>query len=155
MPTAIITGASSGIGAAFARILASGGMKLVLVARRADRLKKLADELRHLGAAAAIPLPADLTQETDFSRVLERIDECADLDLLINGAGFGVPGRLWDTAWEPQRALIRLRSRSVIAARSTALHTGPGQGPSGPRSGRPSRPSWAATTPSSTCGRRG
>ena len=71
MRVAVITGALSGIGAAFARILAAEGMKLVLVARRAERLETLAAELRSLGAAEVDSVPADLTVEQDLAGVLE------------------------------------------------------------------------------------
>lgn len=98
--TAVITGASSGIGAAFARLLAAERCALVLVARRADRLTTLADELRAQGAAGVTPLAADLSRARDVELVAARIEELGTLDLLINSAGFGVPGRLWEASWE-------------------------------------------------------
>ncbi len=113
MRVAVITGASSGIGAAFARKLAAEGMRLVLVARRAERLETLAAELRSLGAAEVDSVPADLTVEQDLARVLEHIGALDGLDLLINSAGFGIPGSLWETAWEPQSALIRLHTDAL------------------------------------------
>src|SRR5207244_1938958 len=90
-PCALVTGASSGIGAAFARALAARGERLVLVARRRDRLESLARDLG--GEQAATVLPLDLT-EVDASRWLQ--DELEGLgltvDLLVNNAGLGDNG---------------------------------------------------------------
>ncbi|MBD3308321.1 SDR family NAD(P)-dependent oxidoreductase, partial [candidate division KSB3 bacterium] len=89
---ALITGASSGIGAAFARDLAARGSHLILVARRRERLESLADQLRTTHHVNVEVLPADLAQEAGMSRVEERISTSDPLDLLINNAGFGTPG---------------------------------------------------------------
>lgn len=111
--TVVITGASSGIGAAFARLLAAERCALVLVSRRADRLTTLADELRAQGAAGVTPLAADLSRAHDVELVAARIEELGMLDLLINSAGFGVPGRLWEASWNRQSALARLHAEAV------------------------------------------
>lgn len=89
--TAIVTGASSGIGEAFARRLHREGYRLVLVARRADRLEKLAREL-----PPAEALEADLSLDGGIERVALRIGAEPGLDLLVNNAGFEVPGRFWE-----------------------------------------------------------
>jgi short-subunit dehydrogenase len=90
--TALITGASSGIGAAYARRLAIQGMNLILVARRKDRLETLAGQLHQNHAVAAEVLVADLTKTEDIERVEKRINEIESLNMLINNAGFGTSG---------------------------------------------------------------
>ncbi len=90
--TALITGASSGIGASFARQLASQGYDLILVARRLDRLQTLADELKQRFSVCVEPLCADLSDPADMSRLESRIAEHDDLTLLVNNAGFGTVG---------------------------------------------------------------
>ncbi len=86
---AVVTGASSGIGAATARRLAREGMRVALVARRLDRLETLAGEIRAAGGQA-YPIPADLTQESDRARVFREIEErFGGADVLVNNAGLG------------------------------------------------------------------
>lgn len=85
----LITGASSGIGAAFARQAASQGHDLILVARREDRLKALADELKGQHGVEIEILVADLSRLDDIERVGRRIAACKNLEILINNAGFG------------------------------------------------------------------
>jgi short-subunit dehydrogenase len=90
--TALITGASSGIGAAFARQLAPKGYHLILVARREERLWALSGELEGRHPIKAEVLVADLSKPVEVERVERRISELESLDLLINSAGFGVAG---------------------------------------------------------------
>lgn len=91
-PLALVTGASSGIGAVFARSLAARGYDLVLAARRRERLEQLAAELRAATGAAAEPLVADLSEDAGVRRVEERIAAAPNLEFLVNNAGFGVLG---------------------------------------------------------------
>ena len=86
---AVVTGASSGLGAAFAERLARDGYDLVLVARRRARLEDLAGRLAAGGDTAAEVFPADLTRSDDLDRVEQRISSDPTLELLVNNAGFG------------------------------------------------------------------
>ncbi len=86
--TALITGASAGLGAEYARRLAAAGTNLILVARRLDRLEELARELREEHAVAVEPLQADLATSEGIDRVERRIIGDETLDLLVNNAGF-------------------------------------------------------------------
>src|SRR3954468_3760385 len=84
--TAVVTGASSGIGASYARHLAAAGHDLVLVARRAQRLERLADELRGAGSGGVELLPADLADAAGREHVLDRLRR-EDVTVLVNNAG--------------------------------------------------------------------
>src|SRR6185437_8476236 len=91
--TVLITGASSGIGAALARQYAKEGANLVLCARRADRLNDLASELSR-GSARALAVEADVSQDGEMERaVSEAVREFGHLDVVIANAGFSVAGR--------------------------------------------------------------
>lgn len=106
-PAALVTGASSGIGEVFARKLSQRGYYVLLVARRIDRLEKLADELENAEA-----LQADLTADADILRVESLIKNQPNLEFLVNNAGFGVPGRFFEADAE---ALERMHRLHVIA----------------------------------------
>ena len=86
---AVITGASSGIGAEFARQLSARGYNLLLVARRADRLEKLSDQL----TTVCEIFTADLSKKSECLRLVKAL-EGRRVDLFINNAGFGVCGSL-------------------------------------------------------------
>lgn len=113
--TALITGASSGIGAAFARALAREGYNLVILARREDRLKKLAEEIQ-----ADIPvqieiLVADLDKSEDLEKTARQIEAIGDLDLLVNNAGFGTSGPYAEL--DPQEMLRMVRVHIIASTR--------------------------------------
>jgi short-subunit dehydrogenase len=91
--TALITGASSGIGAEFARQLAAKGTNLNLVARREEKLVALAEELQKKYTISIDIIPADLSKTEDVIRVETAIAGIPELDLLVNNAGFGTVSR--------------------------------------------------------------
>lgn len=118
--TALITGASSGIGAAFARRLAADGYDLVLVARRAERLQALATELRPFGVRVEV-LPADLAQDEAIGRVAARIRALPDLALLINNAGFGVSDKFTEADAARHAAMIQVHATAPTRLCHAAL----------------------------------
>ena len=87
--TAVVTGASSGIGAVYADRLAGQGYDLVLVARRADRLEELAEKLRHAYGRKVGVISADLADDKDVRRVEQAIAADDSVTLLVNNAGIG------------------------------------------------------------------
>src|SRR6266516_2085409 len=89
--TSLVTGASSGLGAEFARQLAARGSDLVLVARSAGRLEALADQLRARHQVTVTTLPADLSLADEVSRVAAHA-ATTEVDVLVNNAGFGTYG---------------------------------------------------------------
>lgn len=89
---ALITGASSGIGAAYARSLSIQGFDTILVARRKERLEDLAKELEQETSTEATVLVADLSKLEEIKNVVEKIKGLNNLDVLVNNAGFGSRG---------------------------------------------------------------
>jgi short-subunit dehydrogenase len=120
MPTALITGATAGIGAAFARRLAAEHHDLVLVARDAARLESFAAELRDLGDGTVDVLPADLTTP-DGCAAVERRLAAAPVDVLVNSAGIGIAHRFAETALEEEQRLLDLNVRAVMRLTHVAV----------------------------------
>lgn len=111
---ALVTGASSGIGAASARRLARDGNRTVLVARRADRLEAVATEIRVAGGDA-LSVPADLTQEDDRRRVIAETNELVGpVDVLVNNAGFGWYGYASDMPWELAQKMLAVNVEAMV-----------------------------------------
>src|SRR6202045_5547189 len=95
--TALITGASTGIGSVYAHRLAQRGYDLILVARDQQRLAKLADDITAKTGRKADILPADLTVKADLKRVEERLRSDRSITALVNNAGFGGVAKLIDS----------------------------------------------------------
>ncbi len=93
---AMITGASSGIGAAYARQLAEAGFDLIIVARRKDRLEDLASTLQNTNGIDVEVVAADLSNTEDIKKVAARAKEIDDLNVLVSNAGFGTIGNFAD-----------------------------------------------------------
>ena len=116
---ALVTGASSGIGAALARVYASHGYDLALTARRADRLHGLADELRLRHGVESLVIPADLARPEAPAEILAEIEANGRVvDALVNNAGYSLPGGYAATAWEDQRAFLQV----LLTAPSELAH---------------------------------
>jgi uncharacterized protein len=115
-PVALVTGASSGIGEAFARKLCGMGYHVVLVARRRDRLDKLATEL-----ASAEVLAADLATDSDLHAVEHRITADSNFEFLVNNAGFGIPGSYHVTDVDAQEKMHRLHIIATARLTHAAL----------------------------------
>ena len=120
-PLALVTGASAGIGAAYARRLAAQGYDLVLVARRVDRLQELAAELTSRYGVRAEPLPADLTRDSELKTVEDRIAREERLEFLLNNAGFGSRGRFYESPLQTQDAMHRLHVVATLRLAHAAL----------------------------------
>ncbi len=118
---AVITGASAGIGASFARQLAARGYDLLLIARRQDRLEALARELAADYKISAEPMCADLTDPAFLNRVANRILEAPNLGLLVNNAGFGVPGNFAESDRYAQEQMHRLHVVATVALTHAAI----------------------------------
>jgi short-subunit dehydrogenase len=119
--TALVTGASSGLGAAFARRLASLGHDLVLVARREDRLKALAAELTSKHGVRVDVVAADLAAEAGRVRVEEFIRSRPDIALLVNNAGFGAGGFYHLIDMAKQTDMIRVHVEATARLTRAAL----------------------------------
>ena len=119
MPTALITGASAGIGAEFARQLAADGFDLVLLARDAARLDRLAEQHRREHGVTVEVLPADLATDAGIAAAERRVAE--GVDLLVNNAGFGQRGKFLDSAVEEELAMLKVHCEAVLRLTRAAL----------------------------------
>ena len=106
---ALVTGASAGIGTAFARIYASHGYDVALTARRGERLDVLAEEIRHRYGVETLTVVADLAEVEAPGQILDyRTDHGRSVDALVNNAGYGLTGTYAETSWKDQAAFIQV-----------------------------------------------
>jgi uncharacterized protein len=119
--SALVTGASSGIGLAYATRLASMGYSVILVARRRDRLESLASELTATYGVKATALPADLTTEGGVSLVEQAIVATEDLAMLVNNAGVGIAGPFARGDINRHLNMIQLHVQAVVRLTRAAL----------------------------------
>jgi short-subunit dehydrogenase len=113
--TALVTGASAGIGEAFARELASHGFDLVLTARRRERLEALAAELEKKHGVRTLCVSEDLSDPQAPERLVAAIHAAGmRVDFLLNNAGYGVPGTFADTTWKEQSDFIQVLVTSGV-----------------------------------------
>ncbi|MFJ6213402.1 SDR family NAD(P)-dependent oxidoreductase [Streptomyces sp. NPDC092296] len=122
MTTSLITGATAGIGAAFARRLAADGHDLVLVARDGERLEQAAQELRAVRGRAVEVLVADLATDEGITAVEQRLaDAGRPVDVLVNNAGFGHRGRFLDVPQADELAMVKVHVEAVLRLTMAAL----------------------------------
>lgn len=115
--TALITGASSGIGEAFARALAARGMRLILVARSLDKLEALASDLRQKHQAEVSVASIDLFAPDAADQMMNAAAATGwNVDVLINNAGMGVHGRFLDTEYKKQQNQMQLNMIALVDA---------------------------------------
>jgi uncharacterized protein len=110
---ALITGASSGIGAELAKLCAAGGYDIILVARRAELLQQLASEMAERHGIAARVLAADLADPNSPDAIFNAVREHR-IEILINNAGFGVHGRFTATDWASEERLLRVNVAALV-----------------------------------------
>jgi short-subunit dehydrogenase len=107
--TALVTGASSGLGRDIARDLARRGANLIVVARRKERLEEVRDELEAAHHIAVTVVPADLAAPGAADQLHARVKELAlPVDILVNNAGLGVRGEFLDVPWDQHESLLKV-----------------------------------------------
>ncbi|WP_122440157.1 SDR family NAD(P)-dependent oxidoreductase [Pseudomonas viridiflava] len=119
--TALITGASSGIGAVYARRFAGRGYNLVVVARATERLEKLAAELRAAHSITVEVITADLVDEAQISTVVDRLRAEPAIDILVNNAGAALMGDFASAVPAEMDKLLRLNVLAPTLLASAAI----------------------------------
>ncbi|HEY7185200.1 MAG TPA: SDR family oxidoreductase [Vicinamibacterales bacterium] len=107
--TVLITGASAGIGAAFADVFASHGFNLVITARREDRLQQVADDARKRHGVRVAAIAADHSRRETPQELCEAIAGLGlTIDVLVNNAGYGIPGSYLASPWSRHEAMLQV-----------------------------------------------
>jgi short-subunit dehydrogenase len=119
--TALVTGASTGIGSVYAHRLAQRGYDLILVARDQQRLTKLANDISSKTGRKVDTLPADLIAKADLKRVEERLRSDSSITALVNNAGFGGVAKLIDSDVDDMDNMIQLNVTALTRLTSAVL----------------------------------
>jgi hypothetical protein len=119
--TALITGASSGLGAEFANQLAAWGYNLILVSRREELLEQVAGTIRSKYGVRATVLPADLAKPADLERVISVIHSTQNIEMLVNNAGFGIFHKFLRADPEMEQALLQVHVTAPVMLCRAAL----------------------------------
>ncbi len=113
--TALVTGASSGIGKAFAELLAHKGYGVVLTARRRDRLEALAADLARRYSVTTHTIVADLSQPDASQQIASELaSRKIAIDVLVNNAGYGVPGSYINVPWNDHERFMQVMVTAVL-----------------------------------------
>jgi uncharacterized protein len=113
--TALVTGASSGLGVEFARQLAARGCHVILVARRAEALAQLKQELEARHGVRVYPMPMDLTAADAPQGLYAQVEGAGlSVDVLVNNAGLGLFGAFTDIPWEREKMMLELDILTVV-----------------------------------------
>jgi hypothetical protein len=120
-PLAVITGASSGLGEVYARMLAQRGYDLLLVARRLDRLESICRDMESAHSVHAEPLCADLADDAQTEDVARRVESEQALSLLVNNAGFGTLGFFHETEYARQVEMVKVHVLATMRLTRAAL----------------------------------
>jgi hypothetical protein len=119
--TALVTGASSGIGTEYARQLAAQGFSLVLVARRQERLEGLAEEIKAANGVEVESIVADLSVQGDIERVCAKVKQLDTLDLLVSNAGFGTVGKFQEVPLARSLDMMTVHNVAAVELSHAAL----------------------------------
>ncbi len=129
MATALITGASRGLGEEFAWQLATARHDVVLVARDRDRMSEIADTIRGAAGVQVEILPADLATEDGRAAVAERLGSTTEpVSLLVNNAGYGMGKGILDTSWEDEKASLDVLVAAPLQLSQAAARAMVGRG---------------------------
>lgn len=113
--TALVTGASAGIGTELAKLLAAGGCHLILTARRRERLEELAADLRQRHGVTVDVVTADLSEVGAADRLVDEVGTLGrTVDLLVNNAGYGMSGSFRDNDWDRELRMMHLNIISLV-----------------------------------------
>lgn len=124
MPTALVTGATAGLGAEFARQLAADDYDLVLVARDTERLEQVGDELTRKHGTSVKLIGADLTTDDGCAEVAQRLaDREHPIDVLVNNAGFGMYKVFGSAGVAEEERQLDLNVRTVLRLSHAAVQT--------------------------------
>jgi short-subunit dehydrogenase len=111
--SALVTGASAGIGKAFAEVLAQRGFDVILAARRDERLRELARELGDRYGVTARVIPADLCAPDVPQKIFDQLrSEDVEVDALVNNAGYGIPEFYASSGWDDQAKMLQVMGRA-------------------------------------------